>query len=57
MITRLNETRHRLAFRLWAAWLRVQLRRRGARLVVDAPHGARMDSWPHVAVEPGVDAP
>lgn len=52
MITQLNETRHRLAFRLWCAWLGLQLRRRGARLVVDAPSGARLDSWPHVDVSP-----
>ncbi len=54
VITAVNEARHRLAFRLWAAWLLVQLRRRGARLVVEAPHGARLDSWPHVDVSPGV---
>lgn len=52
MITQLNETRHRLSFRLWCAWLALQLRRRGATLTVDAPHGARLDSWPHVAVTP-----
>lgn len=54
MITAINETRHRLSFRLWCAFLRAQLRRRGATLTVDAPHGARMDSWPHVAVTPAM---
>jgi acetyltransferase-like isoleucine patch superfamily enzyme len=50
VITALNEARHRLRFRLWTALLGLQLRRRGARLTVDAPHGARMDTWPHVTV-------
>lgn len=53
MITRVNEARHRLLFRVWCAWLDFQLRRRGGRLVVDAPYGARMDSWPHVEVARG----
>jgi acetyltransferase-like isoleucine patch superfamily enzyme len=53
MITRANELRHRLSFFLWTAWLGFQLRRRGGSLVVDAPHGARMDSWPHVDVSDG----
>jgi acetyltransferase-like isoleucine patch superfamily enzyme len=51
VITRVNETRHRLRFRLWTALLRLQLRRRGAGLVVEAPHGARMATFPHVAVD------
>jgi acetyltransferase-like isoleucine patch superfamily enzyme len=51
VITRVNELRHRLRFRIWTALLAVQLRRRGARLFVDAPHGARMDSFPHVAID------
>lgn len=51
MITRANEARHRLRFRLWTLYLRVQLRRRGARLEVDAPHGARMDSLPHLRLD------
>jgi len=51
VITRANEARHRLRFRLWALFLRAQLRRRGAVLVVDAPHGARMDSFPHLAFD------
>ena len=54
MITRVNEVRHRLRFRLWTALLAFQLRRRGARLVVDAPYGARMDSWPHLDVRDDV---
>jgi acetyltransferase-like isoleucine patch superfamily enzyme len=56
VITRANELRHRLRFRLWTAWLAVQLRRRGATLEVHAPHGARMDSWPHVDVADGVES-
>lgn len=51
MITRANELRHRLRFRAWTVVLRLRLRRRGARLVVDAPHGARMDGLPHVSVD------
>jgi acetyltransferase-like isoleucine patch superfamily enzyme len=56
VITRVNEARHRMAFRLWTALLALQLRRRGATLAVDAPHGARMDSWPHVSVGDGVES-
>ena len=52
LITRANDLRHRLRFRVWVAMLGFQLRRRGARLVVDAPHGARMGSLPSVDVEP-----
>ncbi len=51
MITTANALRHRLAFAVWVALLRVQLRRRGARLIVDAPHGARLDGFPHLCVE------
>jgi acetyltransferase-like isoleucine patch superfamily enzyme len=54
VITALNELRHRLRFRLWTGWLRFQLRRRGGSLSVDAPHGARMDSRPHVDLSEGV---
>jgi acetyltransferase-like isoleucine patch superfamily enzyme len=54
VITAANELRHRLRFRAWTAWLSFQLRRRGGRLTVDAPHGARMDSRPHVDVSDGV---
>lgn len=39
-----------MRFVLWAAWLRLQLRRRGARLVLDAPHPVRFDSPPRVRV-------
>src|SRR5436190_1871820 len=35
-------------FRLWAAHLDVELRRRGGRLVLDAPHGLRFDAPPHL---------
>ena len=50
MITRVNEFRHRMGFRLWCGLVGLRLRRVGGRLIVDAPHGARMDSWPHVHV-------
>ena len=52
MVTPLNALRHRARFALWTAWLRLQLRRRGATLVIDAPHGARIEGWPHVDVRP-----
>ncbi|HVL94594.1 MAG TPA: acyltransferase [Solirubrobacteraceae bacterium] len=52
MIAPLNALRHRLAFAAWTGWLRLQLRRRGARLELDAPHGARLAGWPVVDVEP-----
>ncbi len=35
-------------FRLWAARLGLELRLRGARLVLDAPHGARLDAPLHL---------
>lgn len=54
MIARVSALRHRLLFACWTAWLRLQLRRRGASLTLDAPHGARMDSWPHVDLDAGV---
>ncbi len=50
MITPLNALRHRVRFAIWTAWLRVQLRRRDSELKVDAPHGARIEGWPHVDV-------
>lgn len=50
MITALNELRHRLRFRAWTAWLGLQLRRQGGRLVVDAPHAVRFDTPPRVRV-------
>jgi len=52
VITAANEVLHRLRFAAWIAWLRVQLRRRGARLILDAPHGARLDGFPHLDVWP-----
>ena len=54
MIARANALRHRLLFACWTTWLRLQLRRRGATLELHAPHGARMDSWPHVDLHAGV---
>ena len=56
MITPLNALRHRARFVLWTAWLRLQLRRRGVRLAIHAPHGARIESWPNLRVEPLGDA-
>jgi maltose O-acetyltransferase len=52
VITALNERRHRAQFQAWTALLAAQLKRRGARLIVDAPHGARMDGFPHLDVRP-----
>jgi acetyltransferase-like isoleucine patch superfamily enzyme len=51
VVTPLNALRHRARFAVWTAWLRLQLRRRGARLLLDAPHGARIEGWPHVDVQ------
>lgn len=53
MITRANELRHRLRFRVWCFVLGLRLRRHGGSLTVDAPHGARMDSFPHVSISGG----
>jgi acetyltransferase-like isoleucine patch superfamily enzyme len=36
----------RTAFRLWTVRVRIQLRRNGGRLELNAPHGARLDGWP-----------
>ena len=40
-----------MGFRLWCGLLGARLRRAGGRLRVDAAHGARMDSWPHVHID------
>src|SRR4051812_30048851 len=40
----------RLRFRAWTLRLRFELARRGARLVVHAPHGMLLDRWPVVRV-------
>jgi acetyltransferase-like isoleucine patch superfamily enzyme len=50
LITTVNEARHRAQFRAWTAYLSAQLRRRGAQLVLDAPHGARMTGFPRVHI-------
>lgn len=50
MIFALNQIRHRVRFALWVAWLRVQLRRHGCRLVVEAPHVVRFDTRPSVKI-------
>ena len=44
-----------MRFRAWTARLRVELRRRGAVLEVDAPHGAVFDGPPIIKVYPGPD--
>lgn len=53
MTTRANELLHRLRFRLWCLTGGARLRRAGGRLRVEAPHGARMDSAPHVHIAAG----
>ena len=40
----------RVRFALWVTRLRLALRRKGARLVLDAPHGARLKGLPTVHV-------
>jgi len=55
VIRPLRELRRALRFRVWIAHLRLDLRRRGGRLVLDAPHGARFDSPPHVEAIPAGD--
>ena len=44
--------RDRARFATWIARLRLELGRHGAKLVVDAPHGARFDTFPVVDVLP-----
>lgn len=43
---------HRMRFAAWVAWLRLQLARFGARLEVDAPHGAHLEAFPRVRIFP-----
>jgi carbonic anhydrase/acetyltransferase-like protein (isoleucine patch superfamily) len=57
VIERLLRARRDLRFALWAAGLRLRLRRHGGRLVLDAPHGARLRSPPHVEVDLAGGAP
>ena len=47
LIRPLRSARRALHFRLWVAHVRLDLRRRGGRLILDAPHGVRWDSAPH----------
>lgn len=42
----------RLRFRLWVLRLRLELRRRGGALALDAPHGARLEGPAHVDLPP-----
>ena len=42
-------------FRAWAARLDMELRRRGGRLVLDAPHGLQMDAPPDIVAYPWGD--
>jgi acetyltransferase-like isoleucine patch superfamily enzyme len=51
----LVRTRKRIRFRLWVARLRFELRRHGARLVLEAPHGAEFDGPPAIKVFPDGD--
>ena len=51
MITTLHELVHRARFAAWVILLRARLARHGARLVLHAPHGARLDGLPHVRVD------
>lgn len=44
--------RGRARFAAWTRALRVQLRRQGAELVLDAPHGAELAGWPAVTFDP-----
>jgi maltose O-acetyltransferase len=44
-----------MRFRAWTARLRFELRRRGAVLEIDAPHGAFFDGPPIIKVYPGPD--
>ena len=38
-------------FRLWCLWLRLRLRRVGARLQLEAPHGARLMGMPRLRLQ------
>jgi acetyltransferase-like isoleucine patch superfamily enzyme len=51
VIGALNALRQRARFAIWVAWLRLQLRRRGARLVVEAPPVVRFGRAPRVTVK------
>jgi len=42
----------RLRFRLWVLRLRLELRRRGGSLALDAPHGARLEGPAHIDLPP-----
>lgn len=44
-----------LRFRVWAARLDIELRRNGGRLILDAPHGARLDELPVIRAIPDGD--
>jgi acetyltransferase-like isoleucine patch superfamily enzyme len=44
----LRDAWRRMEFRLWTLRVRIQLRRNGGCLRLDAPHGARLDGWPRI---------
>src|SRR3954471_20866795 len=46
----LRDAARRARFRAWAAHLEIELRRRGGRLVLDAPHGMLFDAPPHLKI-------
>lgn len=52
VIRPLRELRRTIRFRFWIAGVRLDLRRRGGRLVLDAPFGARFDGPPHFEAIP-----
>lgn len=45
-----RDAAHAARFRLWTTRLDLELRRRGGRLVLDAPHGLRFDAPPHLKI-------
>ena len=51
----LRSALRRARFALWVARLRLALRRRGGRLVLDAPWGARLEGFPRLQVMPEGD--
>ena len=47
-----RQSRDRAVFAAWTTALAARLRRHGARLAVEAPHGARLDRPPRIELEP-----
>jgi acetyltransferase-like isoleucine patch superfamily enzyme len=48
--TRVRAGYRDVRFQLWVARLRAELAARGARLILDAPHGAILDGLPHLRI-------